>query len=745
MAKDDFEPFEEELDPPEEVEVEPELPDDGFEVEEPEEEDLDPPIVYDIMAPNMVKDLVNTEKGKAFVKKMADGVWAEVQSAWDAHHEYRQRAKENMNMFQGVLPPKKAPFENCANAHVPSMMEDASRLSMRMYVEAVGDGTEIFSVAPVGPDDQDTAEMLSRHHNWQLAEKQRDFLPQCERAAMYFIMPGDVTAHSYWDSSARKNRHEILTPDDFIVPTVHATVEPDYSDCPWTAKWMRLYTNQLQKHRKEWHGVDALIAKRKPSHEDEPDAPLAQAQQENSGNAPDDDQRAPYKLLHYEGWLELPDQPDERFVKLVMDWETKTVLQIQLLEEEDWQDKARHERQAAELVQYRAAKMQYGVASQLFQMQSGAPPQLDPMTGMPLPAPQPPVEPQMPSWMEHPDDASDPSFEPEPVRMVPIHMFTHGKGIEPFAGPLGLGIGQVLSDLNKAANVVFSHFIDSASLANVSTFLTAGGTANMKPLDIVPGKINPVPGISSRELKDVLHQLQHSPANPQMFEILNLLRQLSEQASTAPAVLSGESGKSGETYRGIQTRIEQATKQISFITGKYAKFIANLVRNDARLNAQFMPEEEVVFVNNHKLGTTRELKVGRAMYARDYRVVMTTDLRFASQAARVAEADQTFQMVAATPQLMNNLPLVQAAAKEVFKARGKDDLVKFLGPDLAPLKNALGLPVPTAVDPPPPPPGMPAGAPPPPQPGGQPGQQAPQGPPPPQPPSAAPQGPPMQA
>jgi hypothetical protein len=704
-------------------------------------EDVDPadvPLVYDINAPNMVTELMGQPKGKEAVRTIANDVYKEVQDAWDAQSEYRERARADWDMFTGVLPPKPEEYKHMANAHVPSFMEDASRLYMRMYTEAIGDGTEVFSVDPVGPDDQETAEILSRHGNWQLRTQLTDFLPQCERAALYFISPGDVTGHSYYDPFRRKNRHEVLTPDDFVVPYVHTTVEPDYSDCPWVAKWLRLYKHQLQRMRDTWHDVDSVINRRKPSWDDEPDAPLAEGQMDASGNHPGEDQRAPYKLVHYEGWIELPEQADERFCKVVMDWTTKAVLQIQLLEEPDWQDKARHDRQSAELAQYRAAKRDYAAAQMQFLMA----PQ-DPMMGLdPMAMPQAPMEPPMPTWMEHPDDADDPLYEPEPVRMVPIHMFTHGKGIEPFAGPLGLGVGRILSDLNKASNTLLSHYIDSASLANVWTLLQAGGSSNQKPFTIQPGKINPVPGVSARDLKDVLMPLNAQQANPQLKDLIEFFRQLSEQAAQAPSVLSGESGKSGETYRGIQTRIEQATKQISFITGKYARFVSNLIRNNARLNAQFMAEEEVVMVNNHKLGTVQELTVGRQMYARDYRVQMTSDLRFASQAARVAEADQMFQMVVATPQLANNLPLVQTMAKEVLTARGQDAKVKFLGQELQPLTQGVGITMPTAVDPPPPQPGQ--GAPPP-----QPGQdvpppQQPNAPPPP-PQSAAPQGPPMQA
>lgn len=667
------------------VELEPEPGD------EPEEA-----IVYDINAPNMMAGLMSTKKGKEAVRKLAAAVDAEVQDAWEAQSEYREIAKQDWLLWRGNLPKKTEPFEGCANAHVPSMLEDGSRLYMRMFTEAIGDGTEVFSVAPVGPDDQEVAELLSRHGNWQLQNVLTDFYAQAERAAMFFIMPGDVTCHSFYDPARRRNRHEMLTPDDFIVPYVHTTTEPDYSDCPWVAKWMRMYKHQLQKNRLMWHDVDAVINARKPSFEDEPDAPLAQGQKEADGNEPGEDQRAPYKLLHYEGWVELPNEPDEQFCKIVMDWTTKRVLQIQLLMEEDWQDAARFKKQTGELEQYRAVQQQYQAAL----MAPPPPPPVqtvDPNTGgllPPPPPPPPPAPPVAPPWAEDPAALDDPAFELETVRQVPIHMFTHGKGIEPPHGPLGTGVGRVLADLNKAANIALCQAIDAATLANGQTFLQAGGSSSGKPFRIVPGRVNVIPDMSARDAKEALIPVPIPPANPQMLDMVEKFREYSEAASSAPSVLSGEAGKSGETYRGIQTRVEQATKQISFITGKYIRFLANIIKNNARLNSQFLPEDEVVMVNNHKLGTVQELRVGRQMYARDYRVVMTSDLRFASQAARVAEADQVLAQIVALPQLGQNFGLLQMALKEVFTSRGKDNLVPFLGPPMPPPQTPLGMPPP---------------------------------------------------
>jgi hypothetical protein len=50
-----------------------------------------------------------------------------------------------------------------------------------------------------------------------------------------YIVVGDVTTHSFYDKSKRRNVHEVLTPNDFTVPFLY-TWQPDYSDCPSRAR-----------------------------------------------------------------------------------------------------------------------------------------------------------------------------------------------------------------------------------------------------------------------------------------------------------------------------------------------------------------------------------------------------------------------------------------------------------------------------------------------------------------------------
>lgn len=756
MAKVDIE-----VEPPEEELV----PVEDEENEDPEDS-AQKRVNYDLESPNMIPEMVRTKAGQEAVRKLGDQVYQEVKDAWDASEKYRKNTRDQWRMFAGDLPEKKAPFKDCANLHVPQVLEDVSRLYMRMYTEVVGNGEDFFSVMPIGPDDKDAADILTRHGNHQLRTELLDLPQQLERAALFFIIPGDVTSHSYYDAHRRVNRHEILTPDDVIVPYTYTTTTPDYSDCPWVAKWLRLYRHELQRYRGEWHGVDTVLAKKPSFEEDDITYPLAEAQKKIDGDSPGPDQRAPYKFVHYEGWIELPDQVNEMYCKVVVEWQTKAVMSLTLHMEDDWRDRARFEKQSQELETFRAETLAYPQALAAHQQAMNvhamaaqnamAPPagRMDAFNpgGLPVavppkplpPPPTPPSPPRPPSWADDPDEllAQDETgvhtFQVEPTRQVPIHMFGHGKGIEPPSGPRGMGTGRILTDLNLAANVMVNQFVDQGTMANTWGGLYAGGTTQAKEIRMQPGVWTPVPGVRPGELKDAFLEMKPSPANPQLFDMVRFVRELSEAASSAPGVLSGEAGKSGETYRGHQSRLEQATKQVSFITGKYARLVERIIVNNGKLNAKFLPEDEIARVNNHKLGTSQEIRLGRRLYDRDYRVYMKADLRFASQAARIQEADQLLAMVATpNPNIPPNPALIQATMREAFVARGKDELVPLLGPPIPPPPTGLNIPPPAPVDPMTGLPLAPQAGPPGGQPGGAPQPQAPQppqGPRPPEPP-----------
>jgi hypothetical protein len=70
------------------------------------------------------------------------------------------------------------------------------------------------------------------------------------------------------------------------------------------------------------------------------------------------------------------------------------------------------------------------------------------------------------------------------------------------------------------------------------------------------------------------------------------------------------------------------------------------------------------------------------------------DLRFATQAQRVGEADDALKLIQGVPQLQQNQGLIYAAVKKCLEARGQRDMIPLLGPPPPPTQTPLGLPPP---------------------------------------------------
>ena len=653
------------------------------------------PLSYDQNSPNLVPEFMQSDEGKAFVRKIARKVLREHKSSWESTEEYREKMNANWDIFRGNLKPKEPPYDKMANAHVPIMFEAITRLYFRARSELFGDWSNVMGVQPVGPDDKEVARILTLHGNWQIRNQLPDFKRQMHRGLLTYIVVGDVTTHSYYDKARRRNVHEVLTPNDFTVPFLYTSVEPDYSDCPFKSKIFKKYRHEIQRLRDDWYGIEEVLERKPPAVTDDPvDESRIQLAGAQGEEVPDDVKNLPYKFIWHEGYCQLPGDDYDRQYLAIVDLTTETVVKLLVLEEEDWQDRQRFDQEQIELDQYRQASAAY---QQMVPQMQAQEEQLQMMmaTGghdprevahmqealqqAPLPPPPPP-----PKWTMTPGqevDPEDPMTAPRPVRWVPIQMFTHTPNIEPVFGSLGLGLGMLQADLNRAANVALSQFTDSATLGNIWSIITTGIEFE-DDFEITPGKHNKAVGISPEQLAKSIYELRPTAANPQMMELVNFMAEYAQSAAQAPQVLSGEPGKSGETYRGIATRVEQATKQLSESTRGFGDgTVLGVLKNNAKLNAIYLPDEEIIQINNHRLGTTEEITIGKALYQRDYRVELRSDLRFTSDAQRVQEADEALSLAVSVPPLQNNLAFWWQACKNCLESRNQWELLQRLGPE----------------------------------------------------------------
>lgn len=667
-----------------------EPPNDLNDPEEQESDELD----YDEQDLNLVLSFLQYEEGRVALKKLARRVARDVEDSWERTESYRNKNAEAWRMFCCDLPMKEFPFANCANAHVPIVHENVTRLYFRSCAEIFSDWGNVITAVPLGPDDDQEAEAVTRHSNWQTREAIPDFKNQMYRACLAFYLIGDVTCHSYYDPNRGMNRHEVLTPDDFVTPFMYSSTAPDYSDAPWVAKIMRKYRHELEQDV-SLAQVDKVLEENPPDWNDDPSSALREVAKDIVGeDEGHEDSSRPYKLYWYEGWLLLPKQTRQRFCQVIVDSTTRTVLSLRINEEEDWRDRQRYMEQRAELDGYRTAQDVYARVQQ----ELG---QLDPVTAQGLP---PITEPVPPAWMV---DPTDPTEQPPEVRTVPIHLFSHGVLVDTLIGSQGMGYGRMLSELNSAANTILSQYIDAATLANIGTFVTAGAAGIDKDFRIYPGKVNQLDNVASADLNTAIKEIRLGQANPQMFDLLREFIDWGHVAMQSPQVLSGEPGKSGETFRGIAARIEQATKQMTFSARKLTEFLEQIYKNNARLNAKFLPESEVYHISDHIQQATQSLKIGRAMYEKSYKFVFVADLRFQPTPQRVAEADELLQLPKLVPPLQNNLAYLHAALKKALAARGQQDMMATIGPPPPAPQTPLGInqgPAPGAQAQPPGPP-----------------------------------------
>ncbi len=706
------------------------------------------PFAYDEEAPNLVTLFKEHPEGRAALKRLSEKCITDFDAAWEATGKFRKNMAEIWSLFSGTLEPKAPPFEHMANAHVPILMENTIRMVFRQAYELFGNWTSVFGVNPIGPDDEHTAKLLSLHGNWQIRKRIKDFKRQLgHRGLLVFDLFGDVTCHSYWDPQRRYNRHEILTANEFVSANAHVSTMPDYSDVSWLAKVIFMDPHELRKMSQAWEDVGTTL-KHLPPDWDESSitSELREAVDKNLGVDSSAYQKGQYRIIQYEGWLNLPpstkkddaedeQEPRDRYCKVILDYQTQTVLSLNIHERVDPYDKRRFEFETQQLQSYQQALQSLEEYKQQLEATRQSAVSLahtvDPMSDGPAQAimmarsldeTPPPPEPPMPDWMK-----GNPQAQPRPAETRPIQMFAHGVNIEPIQGILGLGTGSIHAAQNKAANIALSMFIDQGSLGNFKNFLVKGDVRfpGGETFKLRPGGIHKIEG-STDLSKDVL-PLDFGQANPQLIQLIEMLIQYGNTVSNTPEVLSGESGKSGETAQGLSARIEQATKMLSVPTGKYADFLSQVLENNAALNAIFLEDAEFFSVNNHdpSLGPIGQqtFSVGRELYDRPYDVEISADLKFTSTSQRISEADALVQLPNAVQELQGNYAFKYMTVQKSLEARNRYDLISTLG--AAPqAPQVYGAP----TSPPAPPPGMP----PPPAPGGPPqgGPPKPGGPPP---------------
>jgi hypothetical protein len=672
-------------------------------IQPPEEK----PLVINPDSPNLVPDLQESDEGAEFLKKLVQDVHDEFMQAWDKNQTYREKVAEAWRVLFCDLPPKSKPFEHCANAAIPLALQNVVRLTNRMTTEVFGDWSDIYNFTPTSPESEPIAPIVTQHSNWQVRNRIPGYKRQMKRAILIFVVAGDVACHSYYDPITRQNCHEVLSCDDYVVPYSHVSVNPDFSDLPWIARRFPYHKYRLKQmeRRAGWANVDKVTSYDAPEYQNEQaETTLRDTVAEFMGEDPFGQKKGEYEVIQYEGWMELPGVEEELYCQLIFDLCSKIPLKLTVHMRAPYHERVRFQMQTQELQQFQQQMQQHQMMEQQKQMQiqglvqqAQSLPQDSPDVGTVVqqaqmlnaqPSPPPPTP---PSWM------ADGQAEPEPPRKEPIYMFSHGVCIEPVLGNMGIGLGRIDGQLNIATNTVWSMFFDASALGNGKTFITASNVDFQGPFRIGPGVINKAKNVMPSDLQNAFLPLEFGAANPQLIEAADRMMAFGEQALGTTELLAGAPGKSGETARGFQGRVEQATAMIKVPTMSFADFAVQVMQNNCKLNAIFAGEEEIFYVNRYnedlQVAGSQMVKAARSMYDNPYDIELVSDLQFRSRAQKVSEADEIVQLPNAMPDLAYNYAFKYHAIRESLKARGFYKIARtLLGPPPPLPQNTFGLP-----------------------------------------------------
>jgi len=608
------------------------------------------------------------------------------------------KLKEINKLYLGDLEPKKEPFRHCANMHEPVLLELLLRVSHRVYAELVPMKTPLFEALPAGSLSKDRAEVVTLHDNWQFAKDIPDFKQQLRRFIQEFFKSGFGVMHSYFDADTGKNRHEYLGPEEFVFPYTWKPPLADMSDVQRKTRVWRKYKRQMIRLAKAGDYDEAQLKlvfdkQFKGDNDDGTDHPLKDLQDKFLGKDRDENKTdAPFMILEQHTFTTFPGDEEETAVRVVIEYGTKIPLAIYKREVDDPEDSARYERENQEYAQYVALASKHMEAIQLEQQLLPAlqQPYVDPEEGSMVAQQvrtQSPPPPPVPPWMEF-DETGMPTM-PKPCRRKVLEQFSCGTCIENPDGSHGLGIGTLLVSHQKAINILLNQFVDAGTMAQSNT-LVMHENLKLPPgvTSIAPNTITRVRGLPPDAIEKSIWKIPTTPPNPQLLSAISMQKEAADGIANAPDVLSGE--KDGpETFRGQATRVEQAVKQLTVFAGNIVEMLTNVIKLNALLNYYNLPDWKMVTVLDPRDRKTRELKVTRDLYKDDYAISFTADLRFASKAQRIAEADDVLGMLTKgiPPELFTQVFLgpqvIANAVRKCLQARDMFDLVPYVMDDKA--------------------------------------------------------------
>jgi chaperonin GroES len=183
--------------------------------------------------------------------------------------------------------------------------------------------------------------------------------------------------------------------------------------------------------------------------------------------------------------------------------------------------------------------------------------------------------------------------EGEVLKIVPINHFTKFSFIpSPDGSFYDIGFGILLNPLNETINTLFNQMLDAATKENAGGgWIGKGAKLPGGVLRFRPGEYKPVdvPGQSLRE--NIVDAPAKGPSGV-LFNLLDLLINVTKELSTVSQEMGGQAGHPNETATSVLARMEQGMKVFNAVHKRVYRSLTQELKKIYALNKMYLPGDE---------------------------------------------------------------------------------------------------------------------------------------------------------
>ncbi len=621
-------------------------------------------------------------------KNMGQHVWDRYVGDVKSRGPRMKKIKEFLELYASLMRAKSMPFQHAANINLPLLTYPMLQVQARLFDMMWPENGKVLYSAPSDVGDMERATATEKFGNSYMRHNMSEMEQGIDDTLAQMTCSGSAFRRTYWDPYEGRVRSDWIPIEDFVAPNWHRSQDPSMRDVPRYTLVHHLTIADLEEYGDKgiFENVDGLKAGEDAEQPPGVEVTDTAKRLDGTGDAGDDmDFDKPRMVLEQHCRWRLPDRVGKHpafdgkwhYVIITVDEASKRVLRVVLREEDDPKDLKRYQKEKSLFDQYTTAMRGYDDDMKRFGQFLTVASNL----GRPIPDDlQLPTRP--PPHPELRRDKTGAPVAPEPVRKRQIVFFTHYRAFWS-EGFYGLGFGDFLAPLAKAANALLNQHLDGVTLRNSKPgFISRSLRGARGPINSQPGKLTEVDAPPSA-LRDGIVWMEPPQNDPTTMPLIRLVLEIAEKLSGSADLMSGSTSGSNRTAKEIQILNSQLMKQISVLARRVKGAFKHELDKIWRCWGVFLPEEpEDTPVVDPATGQPETIPISRKMFIPDARVMPAADPRMRFE--KIEEANNKMGIVQNNPLTQNNPMAMFIATEEVLRANDGDRILSALQPPQPP-------------------------------------------------------------